>query len=208
MRAARTSYMEDMTWSAATWQGTPIADRVSPGRPAGGSAGRMLERDARLENGCANSCSCGIASQDIRRWRSRSICEAAAKACTRIHAIRMRNISRRYSVWDLLMIRLENGDVFYRSISRDRQRRLFQNKSASPCKNIATIPELPSFAGRCAGAAGASGPYWSRRPDGRVFCSVCCPASTPSVGLPAEGLRIHWRSKCSDPSLLRRRLIR
>ena len=122
MRAARTSYMEDMTWSAATWQGTPIADRVSPGRPAGGSAGRMLERDARLENGCANSCSCGIASQDIRRWRSRSICEAAAKACTRIHAIRMRNISRRYSVWDLLMIRLENGDVFYRSISRDRQR--------------------------------------------------------------------------------------
>ena len=135
----------------------------------------MPERDARLENGCANACSCGIASQDIRRWRSHSICEAAAKACTRIHAIRMRNISRCCSVWDLLMIRLENGDVFYRSISRDRQRRLFQNKSASPCKNIATIPELPSFAGRSAGAAGASGPHWSRRPDGRVFCSVCCP---------------------------------
>ena len=106
----------------------------------------MPERDARLENGCANSCSCGIASQDIRRWRSHSICEAAAKACTRIHAIRMRNISRCCSVWDLLMIRLENGDVFYQSISRDRQRRLFQNKSASPCKNIATIPELPSAA--------------------------------------------------------------
>ena len=33
----------------------------------------MLERDARLENGCANSCSFEIASQDIRQWRSHSI---------------------------------------------------------------------------------------------------------------------------------------
>ena len=106
------------------------------------------------------------------REEARVGCWSAMRGLRAAAPIIMRNRSRCRSVWDLLMIRLENGDVSNQSIGCDCQRTLFQDNSASLCKNNATIRELPSFAGR---SAGASGPHWSRRPRGRDFCSACCP---------------------------------